>query len=104
MGAMKLQDVRRILEEEAARALWRKGGEGLNVAAVDEIIARKEAAEAWVRRRTKVFNRVLLALAAALYVWGFSAARDPWVWTFFGGFFYGFLLWVFGGTSKNPLI
>lgn len=102
---MKLQDVRRIREEQAARALWQTGGRELNLAAVDEIIARKEAAAAWVGRRTKLFNRILLALAAAVYVWGFSATEDPGAW-FFGGLFYGFLLWLAGWiaiASRYPI-
>ena len=91
---MKLQDVHRIRAEEAASELWRKGGEGLNVAAVDEIIARKEQAAAWVARRTKLLNRTLLTAIAALYVWGlFAFFSSGWI---VGGLFCGLLLWICG--------
>ena len=95
MGAMRLPDVRRIRDEETARALWQKGGEGLTVAAVEEIIARKETAAAWVALRTKLANGALLALAAALYVWGFLHGQPLEIWAF-AGIFYGFLLWASG--------
>jgi hypothetical protein len=43
--------------------LWATGGKGFTVAAIDEVIARKQAAAAWLQRRATLLTCILVAFA-----------------------------------------
>jgi len=93
MLAMKLNEVRRIHGEQSARLLWQIGGPDLTIASIDKIIARKETAEAWVRRRQRIFNWILLTLASSQFVCGFFVDWGP---DMFGRAILGLVLWAAG--------
>jgi hypothetical protein len=88
---MNLGDARRIRDEAAARSLWQAGGEALNVAAVDEIIARKQAVQPWMKQRRKTLGRLLLAAVIGQFVLGFYV---PFGTDAVGRAFLGLVCWV----------
>jgi hypothetical protein len=74
---MNLEDARRVHDETAARSLWQTGGEALSIAAVDEIVARKQAVQLWMKRHQQVLGWTLLAAVVGQFVLGFYVPFGP---------------------------